>query len=226
MPPFWHYYSSMRLKIKRLDSSIGLPEPATVGAAEEVLYRGGYNMILTNSRDRPDKEKEILDLFQRRRFDGMIITLSKEEDPATLRVLSESRIPTVLFERESTLPLDSVARLGRVADRLAEIGGPAEPPARLHGDLWAGNRMVDVDGVSWLIDPAAHGGHREFDLAMMRLFGGFGTSAFDAYHETFPLAGGWQERVSLHQLAPLLVHAIKFGAGYVAAVAGALDSII
>lgn len=124
------------------------------------------------------------------------------------------------------LPLDSVARLGRVADRLAEIGGPAEPPARLHGDLWAGNRMVDVDGVSWLIDPAAHGGHREFDLAMMRLFGGFGTSAFDAYHETFPLAGGWQQRVSLHQLAPLLVHAIKFGAGYVAAVAGALDSII
>lgn len=124
------------------------------------------------------------------------------------------------------LPLDSVARLGRVADRLAEIGGPAEPPARLHGDLWAGNRMVDVDGVSWLIDPAAHGGHREFDLATMRLFGGFGTSAFDAYHEAFPLAGGWQQRVPLHQLAPLVVHAIKFGAGYVAAVADALDSII
>lgn len=82
---------------------------ATVSAAEEVLYRSGYNMILTNSRDSPDKEKEILDLFQRRRFDGMIITLSKEEDPATLRVLSESRIPTVLFERASTLPLDSVA---------------------------------------------------------------------------------------------------------------------
>jgi LacI family transcriptional regulator len=82
---------------------------AEVSAAEEVLYRNGYNMILTNSRDRPEKEREILDLFQRRRFDGMIITLSKEEDPATLRALSESRIPTVLFERESTLPLDSVA---------------------------------------------------------------------------------------------------------------------
>ena len=55
-----------------------------------------------------------------------------------------------------------------------EFGGPDEPPARLHGDLWAGNRLVDTDGRSWLIDPAAHGGHREFDLAMMRLFGGFG----------------------------------------------------
>ncbi len=53
------------------------------------------------------------------------------------------------------------------------------PPARLHGDLWAGNRIVDRDGASWLIDPAAHGGHREFDLAMMRLFGGFGAEAFD-----------------------------------------------
>jgi len=123
------------------------------------------------------------------------------------------------------LPLDSVARLERVADRLADIGGPAEPPARLHGDLWAGNRIVDVDGISWLIDPAAHGGHREFDLAMMQLFGGFDPSAFDAYREAFPLADGWQKRVALHQLAPLVAHSIKFGAGYVVAVADALDAI-
>ena len=58
--------------------------------------------------------------------------------------------------------------------RLAEFGGADEPPARLHGDLWAGNRLVGADGRHWLVDPAAHGGHREFDLAMMRLFGGFG----------------------------------------------------
>jgi len=95
----------------------------------------------------------------------------------------------------------------------------------LIADRGAGNRMVDVDGASWLIDPAAHGSHREFDLAMMRLFGGFASSVFDAYREEFPLADGWQQRVPLHQLAPLVVHAIKFGAGYVAAVADALDSI-
>lgn len=116
------------------------------------------------------------------------------------------------------LPGRAVAGLEDVADRLEELGGPAEPPARLHGDLWAGNRLVDEHGVSWLIDPASHGGHREFDLAMMRLFGGFGDAAFRAYDEVHPLADGWEERIGLHQLAPLAVHAIKFGGGYVAAV--------
>jgi fructosamine-3-kinase len=79
--------------------------------------------------------------------------------------------------------------------------------------------------VSWLIDPAAHGGHREFDLAMMRLFGGFGAACFDAYAEVAPLAEGWEARVPLHQLAPLVVHAIKFGGGYAPATRGALDAL-
>ena len=112
-----------------------------------------------------------------------------------------------------------------VADRLAEFGAANEPPARLHGDLWAGNRVVDTDGNSWLIDPAAHGGHREFDLAMMQLFGGFGESCFSAYDDAFPLASGWRSRVGLHQLAPLIVHAIKFGGGYGAAVDDALAAL-
>jgi fructosamine-3-kinase len=140
---------------------------------------------------------------------------------AQCRLLPLARIA---LDRQA-LPRDTIARLERVAIRLAEIGGAPEPPARLHGDLWAGNRMIDTKGVSWLIDPAAHGGHREFDLAMMRLFGGFGSSAFDAYDDALPLADDWQQRVPLHQLAPLVVHAIKFGDSYVAAVADALDSI-
>lgn len=104
-----------------------------------------------------------------------------------------------------------------VASRLSLLGGDPESPARLHGDLWAGNRIVDHSGVSWLIDPACHGGHREFDLAMMRLFGGFSDAEFEAYNEATRLADGWHERVNLHQLAPLLVHAIKFGGSYVPA---------
>jgi fructosamine-3-kinase len=108
------------------------------------------------------------------------------------------------------------------ADRLREVGGPAEPPARLHGDLWAGNRLVDVSGQSWLVDPASHGGHREFDLAMMRLFGGFGAECFAAYDEAAPLSDGWERRVTLHQIAPLVVHAIKFGGGYRSAAAEAI----
>ncbi|MEL7158824.1 MAG: fructosamine kinase family protein, partial [Actinomycetota bacterium] len=122
-----------------------------------------------------------------------------------------------------SLPAATVAGLASIAGRLSELGGPPEPPSRLHGDLWAGNRLVDAEGRSWLIDPAAHGGHREFDLAMMRLFGGWGDDAFAAYHEAWPLADGWPERVALHQLAPLAVHAVKFGGGYVAATAAAVD---
>jgi fructosamine-3-kinase len=124
------------------------------------------------------------------------------------------------------LPPEGVGGLEDVAGRLDELGGPAEPPARLHGDLWAGNRLVDRSGASWLIDPACHGGHREFDLAMMRLFGGFGPACFDAYAAHHPLAPGWEDRVPLHQLAPLAVHAIKFGGGYVGATLQALDRVL
>jgi fructosamine-3-kinase len=118
---------------------------------------------------------------------------------------------------------NTITKLETVAGRLDRFGAADEPPARLHGDLWAGNRLVDTSGRSWLIDPAAHGGHREFDLAMMRLFGGFGPSCFAAYDERHPLAGGWEDRVALHQIAPLVVHAIKFGGGYVGAARAAIE---
>jgi fructosamine-3-kinase len=121
-----------------------------------------------------------------------------------------------LARDENALPTRAITQLEHVAGRLEGFDA-AEPPARLHGDLWAGNRLVDVRQRSWLIDPAAHGGHREFDLAMMRLFGGFSARCFSAYEEVSPLAPGWQDRVALHQIAPLVVHAIKFGGGYVAA---------
>ena len=132
--------------------------------------------------------------------------------------------PLAALAREAgALPATAISQLERLdADRLLEVGGPPEPPARLHGDLWAGNRLVDQSGESWLIDPAAHGGHREFDLAMMRLFGGFGPACFAAYQQAHPLAEGWEDRVALHQIAPLVVHAIKFGGGYVSNAADAI----
>lgn len=123
------------------------------------------------------------------------------------------------------LPTHVVADIDHVADRLERYAAGNQPPSRLHGDLWAGNRLVDAAGRSWLIDPAAHGGHREFDLAMMRLFGGFGEAAFSAYAEVWPLADGWRDRVGLHQLAPLITHAIKFGGGYVDATTRAVGEL-
>ncbi|MDT4943235.1 MAG: hypothetical protein QOJ34_3324, partial [Pseudonocardiales bacterium] len=92
---------------------------------------------------------------------------------------------------------------------------PVEPPARLHGDLWAGNVLADRSGRPWLIDPAAYGGHREVDLAMLDLFGEIPPRAIAAYDEVVPLADGWRERIPLWQLFPLLVHAVLFGGGYV-----------
>ncbi len=101
-----------------------------------------------------------------------------------------------------------------LAVRLPDLCGPPEPPARLHGDLWGGNAILGAVGGPALIDPAVYGGHREMDLAMMRLFGGFPAAAFDAYAEEFPLAPGHEDRVELCQLHPLLVHAALFGGGY------------
>jgi fructosamine-3-kinase len=92
---------------------------------------------------------------------------------------------------------------------------PEEPPARLHGDLWNGNVLWGQDAKVWLIDPAAYGGHRELDLAMLALFGlPHLPRVVEAYQERAPLAEGWEDRVPLHQLFPLLVHAALFGGGY------------
>jgi protein-ribulosamine 3-kinase len=102
--------------------------------------------------------------------------------------------------------------------RLEELCGPSEPPARLHGDLWGGNLHSDANGKPCLIDPAVYGGHREVDLAMMKLFGGFGERVFAAYNEAYPLAAGHAERVSLYQLYPLMVHVNLFGTSYLGSV--------
>jgi fructosamine-3-kinase len=110
-------------------------------------------------------------------------------------------------------------RVDALAGRLPELCGPAEPPARLHGDLWSGNALLDVAGGPVVVDPAAHGGHREVDLAMMRLFGGFPEAVFAAYAEEYPPAPGHADRLELWQLYPLLVHVVLFGGAYAAAAA-------
>jgi fructosamine-3-kinase len=116
---------------------------------------------------------------------------------------------------------DLVERLQMRIDRYAS---PPEAPARLHGDLWPGNLLWAADGYVWLVDPAAHGGHRETDLAQLALFGGAPhlPRILASYNEIWPLADGWRERVPLHQLHLLLVHTALFGGSYRAAV---LDAV-
>jgi fructosamine-3-kinase len=129
---------------------------------------------------------------------------------ATQRVLPYLKLAR---DRGGISPEDADA-VERVVRRIVDLAGPAEPPARLHGDLWSGNLVWGLHSAVFLVDPAAHGGHRESDLAMLSLFGcPHLPRVLDAYHEATPLADGWADRVALHQLFPLLVHACMFGRG-------------
>ncbi|WP_080238139.1 fructosamine kinase family protein [Spirosoma rigui] len=107
--------------------------------------------------------------------------------------------------------------LFRLRDRLPDLL-PNERPALLHGDLWSGNVMVNEHGQPALIDPAVYYGFREADLAHTRLFGGFDQRFYDAYDEAFPLHDGFDERIAIYNLYPLLVHVNLFGSGYVSGV--------
>lgn len=112
-------------------------------------------------------------------------------------------------------------------DRLHEFSGPEEEPSRIHGDLWSGNIVWSAECGATLIDPAAHGGHRETDLAMLALFGAPHLDyILDAYDEASPLADGWRDRVGLHQLHPLLVHALLFGGSFGERAATAARSVM
>lgn len=119
-----------------------------------------------------------------------------------------------------------VALVEQVLARIEQYGGE-EPPARIHGDLWPGNLLWTRDRV-WLVDPAAHGGHRETDLAMLALFGGapYLDRILAGYQQVWPLAAGWRTRVPLHQLQLLLVHTALFGSGWRAAVTSTAERVL
>ena len=184
------------------------PDEATFGRGLAALHASGFETF-----GRPDGQTT-----------G---SLALPNDPCAswAEFLAERRLLPLarLASDRHSLSANTVRRIEALASDIDRIAPPTEPPSLLHGDLWAGNRLVDSDRQSWLIDPACFGGHREFDLAMMRLFGGYGEAAFDAYANAFPLVDGWRDRIALHQLPPLIVHAIKFGGGYPEAVARCLD---
>ncbi len=136
-------------------------------------------------------------------------------------------LPYVRIARDSgTLDSDQSRLIESAAARVPEVSGPPELPSRIHGDCWAGNVLWSRSR-GWLIDPAAHGGHRETDLAMLALFGApHLPEIMAAYQDAVPLADGWRGRVPLHQLHPLLVHVCLFGSSYSAAAVDAARAVL
>ena len=130
------------------------------------------------------------------------------------------------FNKRILFQLQLAEKLGNSTDALRKgisklenkieeiIGGKAEKPSLLHGDLWSGNYMVDENGDAVLIDPAVYYGHREADLGMTKLFGGFSSEFYRAYNETFPLEDGCEYRENIYKLYHVLNHLNLFGGGY------------
>ncbi len=163
--------------------------------------------------------------------DGYIATLPLTNNPTdtwtefwpTRRVLPYLKVAR---DREH-IGDDDVTAIETVMSRIADFAGPLEEPSRIHGDLWSGNVVWSAEGPGYLVDPAAHGGHRETDLAMLALFGAPHLSRLlEAYDEADPLAEGWRARQPLHQIHPLLVHAILFGGSYGARAGAAARSLL
>ena len=119
------------------------------------------------------------------------------------------------FEKASSYwDVDERKRIDRFLDRVDRYLAEPERPSLLHGDLWAGNYMIDSSGEPWLIDPAAYVGHAEADLAMTELFGGFDRRFYDSYRETAGIDPGYADRKDLYNLYHLLNHLNLFGGSY------------
>jgi len=118
-----------------------------------------------------------------------------------------------------------VRKFARLYQKLSELL-PIEKPALLHGDLWSGNLIIDHSGQPCLIDPAVYYGHREVDLAMTTLFGGFDHQFLNAYNSQYPLIVGYEQRFDIYNLYPLLVHVNLFGGNYVNEVVSILDRFV
>lgn len=138
---------------------------------------------------------------------------------------SEHETWAELYREERLLPQMKLAeRQGRLTSKMKSgFDGlfqqldnifPKEEPSLIHGDLWSGNMMVTSNGSPSIFDPAVYFGHREMDLGMMALFGGFGDAWVSAYNEMYPLESDWHERIPIGQLYPLMVHVNLFGGGY------------
>jgi fructosamine-3-kinase len=218
------FFSTEASGLQWLGAAGGAPVPAVLAVAEDCLIlswvepsrstaeaaeRFGRALATTHAAGAP---------FYGASHDGYIGTAPLPNAPTETwpAFWAERRVEPYLrsARNRGALSDSDAGAVERVLSRIEELAGPAEPVSRIHGDLWSGNVVWSADAAH-LVDPAAHGGHRESDLAMLALFGAPQLSRIlAAYDEAAPLAEGLQARVPLHQLHPLLVHAALFGGSY------------
>ncbi|MDQ3112347.1 MAG: fructosamine kinase family protein [Bacteroidota bacterium] len=202
-----------------------------VPAVYSITEENGFSMLLMEWLEKmPDEKKDWRDAGQK------LAQLHKNTSAAFglnhdnyIGSLPQSNTPHAtwadFFAQERILPQlklandehkidQSLLRKGeRFCSMLKELF-PAEAPSLLHGDLWSGNFFFSTNGPA-LFDPAVYYGHREMDLAMTKLFGGFDPQLYEGYEEEFPLEKKWKDRTDFCNLYPLLVHVNLFGGGYV-----------
>ncbi len=148
--------------------------------------------------------------------DNFIGARSQKNTPSSSWVsfFREQRLAPQFKTADSWFTPADRAKISKLLDNLDRFLIEPEQPSLLHGDLWSGNVMCGSDGKAMLIDPACYIGHRETDLAMTQLFGGFPESFYQAYKEAFPLQDGYEERRDLYNLYQLLNHLNLFGPTY------------
>ncbi|HLG34943.1 MAG TPA: fructosamine kinase family protein [Bacteroidia bacterium] len=205
--------------------AIGIPEVIATGEA------GIYSFIILEFIETGKKQKNFWQDFGSslahvHKHTSELFGLNHDNYIGSLpQSNTEKKLWTEFFiserlEKQISLAINSgainnstIQQFNNLFKRLPEII-PKEKPSLLHGDLWNGNFMTGADGYARLIDPAVYYGHREMDLGMTKLFGGFSEEFYEAYDNTFPLQPGFSERIDIHNLYPLLVHVNLFGGGY------------
>lgn len=205
------------------NTSFKIPNPLFYGHFEEKTYlvmdwiglkQSGYWTKFGKSLARMHQQTQEWFGLDRNNYIGSLTQINKKEVKWSEFIVLHRLQPLfkTAFDR-GYFSKETLRRIDRLYHRLNNFY-PDEAPALLHGDLWSGNRAFDKDGNPVIYDPAVYYGHREMDLAMMQLFGGFPKEAYDIYSIYYPLESGWQNRIAMGQLYPLLVHAILFGGSY------------
>jgi fructosamine-3-kinase len=214
------------LDLLRNNSSFSIPEVIVVDSTQNDSY------LLMSYIEEGNKSDDFWDQFGRQlselhnatqksfgldesNYIGSLPQSNKPQNNWADFYASERISPQLYLAHQNGLIDSKLVQSGeQLCLKLSEIF-PNEAPSLLHGDLWSGNYMVDINGNPALIDPAVYFGHREMDLAMTQLFGGFSPKMYDSYHSHTPLESNWKERIELCQLYPILVHVNLFGGSYV-----------